>query len=131
MTSPELRIARPVSDLERSVAMYRHGLGLEEIDRFEDHAGYDGVMLGKPGLPYHFEFTVCRADPVVPSPTPEDLVVFYLPRLADWRRASAAMRAAGFSEVRSPNPYWERHGRSFEDHDGYRVVLQHARWRSP
>jgi hypothetical protein len=25
--------------------------------RFEDHAGFDGVMLGEPGAPYHFEFT--------------------------------------------------------------------------
>jgi hypothetical protein len=75
---PQLRIARPVSELERSAAMYRTGLGLLEIGRFENHAGFDGVMLGRPGLPYHFEFTFCRAHPVVPSPTPEDLIVFYL-----------------------------------------------------
>ncbi|CAD5371083.1 hypothetical protein RA210_U140060 [Rubrivivax sp. A210] len=23
--------------------------------RFEDHAGFDGVMLGEPDAPYHFE----------------------------------------------------------------------------
>ena len=49
MASLQLRIARPVSDLKRSVAMYRRGLGPSEIDRFEDHAGYDGARLGKLG----------------------------------------------------------------------------------
>ena len=55
-----LRIARPVTELERSATMYCRGLGLKEVGRFEDHQGYDGVMLGAPGLPYHFEFTRSR-----------------------------------------------------------------------
>jgi hypothetical protein len=38
------------------------------------------------------------------------------------------MTAAGFRPVVSFNPYWERRGRTFEDHDGYRVVLQNADW---
>src|SRR5216117_1123775 len=61
----QLRIARPVSALDRSVDMYRKGLGLMEIGRFENHAGFDGVMLGRPDLQYHFEFTYRRAHPVV------------------------------------------------------------------
>jgi len=36
--------------------------------------------------------------------------------------------AAGFVEVKSFNPYWDKLGRTFEDHDGYRVVLQRAAW---
>jgi catechol 2,3-dioxygenase-like lactoylglutathione lyase family enzyme len=123
-----LRIARPVSALERSVAMYRDGLGLREIGRFEDHDGFDGVMLGGPGLDYHFEFTYCRRHPVPPTPTPEDLVVFYVADPAAWRRACESMLKAGFSEVASFNPYWRERGRSFEDHDRYRVVLQQAPW---
>lgn len=127
---PQLRIARPVSELERSVAMYCKGLGLVETGRFENHAGFDGVMLGKPGLHYHFEFTHCRAHPVVPSPTPEDLIVFYLPDVAEWQRACGSLLSTGFAEVTSFNPYWQRHGKTFEDHDGYRVVLQQALWSS-
>jgi hypothetical protein len=123
---PHLRIARPVSALERSVAMYRQGLGLVELGRFADHAGFDGVMLGRPDAQWHLEFTVCRAHALRPSPTPEDLLVFYLPALDEWRRASAAMRDAGFVEVASFNPYWGERGRSFEDHDGYRTVLERA-----
>jgi len=26
------------------------------------------------------------------------------------------------------NPYWKRNGRTFEDVDGYRVVLQNGTW---
>lgn len=129
--SLQLRVARPVSALDRSVAMYRHGLGLAEIGRFHDHAGFDGVLLGKPGGPYHFEFTYCRAHPVAPRPTAEDLIVFYLPDLADWQRTCAAMLRAGFSRAASFNPYWEQRGSTFEDHDGYRVVLQQAPWDHP
>jgi catechol 2,3-dioxygenase-like lactoylglutathione lyase family enzyme len=131
MTKHQLRLARPVSDLERSVAMYCRGLGFAQIDRFENHGGFDGVMLGSTDLHYHLEFTYCRKHPVTPSPTPEDLIVFYLPNLAQWQRSSLAMLAAGFSEVKPFNPYWAQHGRTFEDPDGYRVVLQHAQWSNP
>jgi catechol 2,3-dioxygenase-like lactoylglutathione lyase family enzyme len=126
---PHLRIARPVSALERSVAMYRKGLGLIELGKFEDHEGFDGVMLGRDGLGYHFEFTYCRTHPVEPRPTPEDLVVFYLPDHAEWQRTCQSMLEAGFREVEPFNPYWRRRGRTFEDHDRYRVVLEQAEWK--
>jgi hypothetical protein len=125
----QVRIARPVSDLDRSVLMYRKGLGLIEIGRFEDHDGFDGVMLGRPGLDYHFEFTYCRAHPVAPAPTPEDLLVFYVADATEWRQSCDSMIDAGFVQVSSFNPYWQRHGRTFEDHDHYRVVLEQARWK--
>jgi hypothetical protein len=38
------------------------------------------------------------------------------------------MRAAGFAPVASFKPYWDRQGVTFEDPDGYRVVLQNAAW---
>lgn len=108
--------------------MYCEGLGLRGIGSFEDHAGFDGVMLGVPGSDHHFEFTHCRAHPVAPSPTPEDLIVLYLATRADWDRACARMLAAGFEQVASFNPYWEVRGRTYQDHDGYRVVLQNDGW---
>jgi catechol 2,3-dioxygenase-like lactoylglutathione lyase family enzyme len=127
---PHLRIARPVSSLEQSAAMYSKGLGLTEIGRFEDHDGFDGVMLGRVGLGYHFEFTYCRTHPVQPSHTSEDLVVFYLPDAAEWERTCQSMLEAGFTEVSPFNPYWRRHGRTFEDHDRYRIVLELAEWNN-
>ncbi len=38
------------------------------------------------------------------------------------------MKAVGFEPVRSLNPYWDVRGRTFEDPDGYRVVLECADW---
>ncbi len=125
-----LRIARPVSSLERSVAMYRTGLSLQEIGRFENHEGFDGVMLGNPGLNYHFEFTYCRTHPVSPTPTPEDLIVIYLPEPNEWQSACNLMLKAGFIESNPFNPYWQQRGRTFEDHDHYRVVLEQASWNN-
>jgi catechol 2,3-dioxygenase-like lactoylglutathione lyase family enzyme len=128
LTTPHVRIARPVGDLQRTRAVYCEGLGLRVLGSFEDHEGFDGVMLGLPGARFHFEFTRCAAHPVRPSPTAEDLAVFYLPDAAEWRRTCEAMLAAGFCQVASFNPYWDRCGRTFEDPDGYRVVLQNGAW---
>lgn len=127
-TPPHLRIARPVGDLARAQAMYCRGLGLRVLGSFADHEGFDGVMLGLPDAAYHFELTHCRSHPAAPSPTAEDLLVFYMPSADEWRAACARMVGAGFRPVASSNPYWERRGRTFEDPDGYRIVLENADW---
>ncbi|HET7766068.1 MAG TPA: VOC family protein [Burkholderiales bacterium] len=126
--TPQLRIARPVSDLAKASDRYRRGLGLSILGGFEDHDGFDGVILGIPGASYHFELTRCRAHPVAPAPTAEDLAVLYLPAPDEWKAACARMLAAGFRRVASFNPYWETRGRTYEDADGYRIVLEHAEW---
>jgi catechol 2,3-dioxygenase-like lactoylglutathione lyase family enzyme len=125
----QLRIARPVSDLERSVALYKDGLGLEELGRFDNHEGFDGMMLGHPHLAVHFEFTHCHDLSVVPSPTPEDLLVIYLPDRAEWTETCERLLASGFEETLAFNPYWRQRGRTFVDHDGYRVVIEQDSWR--
>jgi YycE-like protein len=109
--------------------MYRKGLNLVEIGRFENHDGFDGVILGRSDLHYHFEFTYCRTHPVAPTPTTDDLLVFYLPEEEEWQDACTSMLEAGFVEVLSFNPYWRQRGRTFEDHDHYRVVLEQAQWQ--
>ena len=101
-----LRVARPVRNLSVSVSMYMRGLGLEEIGRFEDHEGFDGVMLGNPGMSFHFEFTHCRHHSIQPTPTREDLLVFYVPEGNEWQETCAAMLQAGFRAVEAFNPYW-------------------------
>ena len=110
--------------------MYCRGLGLRVVGSFEDHERFDGVMLGIAGSSYHFEFTHRRTHPVAPTPTPEDLVVLYIPAEAEWKARCTSMLEAGFKQVASFNPYWELRGRTFEDPDGYRVVLQQAEWNS-
>lgn len=128
--APQLRIARPVQDIAKSSEMYTRGLGLSVVGSFADHEGFDGVMLGVPGGGYHFEFTHCGAHPVEPSPSSEDLAVFYLPSKRGFEESCASMLAAGFTQVASFNPYWDVNGRTFEDADGYRVVLQNTDWHN-
>ena len=62
------------------------------------------------------------------TPTPEDLLVFYEPDPQAWQSRCRDMLAAGFAEAEPFNPYWATNGRTFEDPDGYRVVIQQARW---
>lgn len=124
------RIARPVSNLTRTETMYKIGLGLQRLGHFEDHDGFDGVMLGLQGEAYHFEFTYCRSHPVKPTPTPDDLLVFYVADPKDWGNCCESMQVAGFLEVPSLNPFWDVHGRTFEDPDGYRMIIQCATWRN-
>ena len=123
-----LRVARPSDDLEALLRFYGQGLGLAVLYRFEDHDGFDGVMLGRPGAPYHFEFTRKRGHAVGRAPTPDNLLVFYLPDADDWKEAVQRLRDAGFDPVAAFNPYWDRDGLTFEDPDGYRIVLQKAAW---
>ena len=126
--APLARIARPSRDLNAAVAFYTRALGLELLATFEDHDGFDGVILGHPGWPYHLEFTHRRVAPVVPRPSDEDLIVFYLPEEAAWNAAVQRFRDAGAPNVVSSNPYWNDRGRTFEDPDGYRIVLQNDSW---
>lgn len=128
MSTPHLRVARPTDHLDAIVAFYRDGLGLSVLGSFEDHDGFDGVMLGDPGAAYHFEFTRKRGHTAGRAPTEDNLVVFYLPDAEAWRRAVERMIAHGYAPVRSFNPYWDVNGKTFEDADGYRVVLQHGDW---
>jgi catechol 2,3-dioxygenase-like lactoylglutathione lyase family enzyme len=125
---PILRVARPTDDLDALLPFYQQGLGLKILYRFEDHDGFDGVMLGHERAPYHFEFTRARGHTAGRAPTRDNLIVFYLPDPEDWRAAVQRLRDAGFPPVPAFNPYWDRDGLTFEDPDGYRVVLQRAAW---
>ncbi len=128
MPIPILRVARPSDDIDALLPFYRDGLGLSVLYRFEDHDGFDGVMLGHEHAPYHFEFTRARGHRAGRAPTQDNLVVFYLPDDSDWQAAVRRLRDSGFAPVPAFNPYWDRDGLTFEDPDGYRVVLQKAAW---
>jgi catechol 2,3-dioxygenase-like lactoylglutathione lyase family enzyme len=123
-----LRIARPTDDLAAVVRFYRDGLGFEILFEFRDHDGFDGVMLGHRGAAYHLEFTRKAGHQAGRAPTADNLLVFYLPDDAEWQRAVTRLEDQGYRAVPAFNPYWDRQGKTFEDPDGYRVVLQNARW---
>lgn len=126
--STTFRVARATDHLEGVLLFYEAGLGLTRLGAFEDHDGFDGVILGVPDAPYHLEFTRSRNHVAGRAPNQDHLLVFYLPDQKDWTEAINRMIAAGYPPVPSFNPYWDRAGRTFEDPDGYRVVLQNAAW---
>ena len=123
-----LRVARPTDRLDDIVRFYRDGLGFEVVASFDDHDGFDGRMLGHPQAPWHLEFTQHRDHRAGRAPTQDNLLVFYLPDRAEWQAAVQRMRDNGYAPVPSFNPYWDRQGVTFEDPDGYRVVLQNMAW---
>ena len=123
-----VRCARPTDRLEEVLRFYTEGLGLTMLGSFQDHDGFDGVMIGVAGATVHLEFTRKRGDVAGRAPTMDNLLVFYLPDAGEWQEAINRMEAAGYEAVPSFNPYWDREGRTFEDPDGYRVVLQNAAW---
>src|SRR6478672_2534605 len=105
-----LRIARPTDHLEEVVRFYTQGVGLAKLSSFQDHAGFDGVMLGLVGSPYHLEFTRRRGDTAGRAPTKDNLLVFYLPDKQVWESAIEKMTAAGYQSIAPYNPYWDRDG---------------------
>jgi len=123
-----LRIARPTDNLPEIIRFYCDGLGFEVVGSFEDHDGFDGVMLGHVGLSYHLEFTHHRGRHVGRAPSKENLLVFYLPESDEREQAVDRMVASGYEPVASYNPYWDKRGKTFEDADGYRVVLEQSAW---
>ena len=123
-----LRVARPTGHLERIARMYVEGLEFTVLATFADHDGFDGIVLGRPGEAYHLEFTTRRGHAVGPALTDDHLLVFYIVERSQWEATCASMVRAGFRSAQSTNPYWDVNGRTFEDADGYRVVLQNTTW---
>jgi catechol 2,3-dioxygenase-like lactoylglutathione lyase family enzyme len=122
----QLRIARPTDRLDEVVRFYRDGLGLEVIGSFEDHAGYSGVMLGLPAREYHLEFTSHTSGSPCPAPTKDNLLVFYIPDMEAIKRLTLRLNGMGYFAAPPENPYWEQKGTTFEDPDGWRVVLMNT-----
>jgi hypothetical protein len=124
-----LRIARASNDLNRISKMYCDGLGLRILSSFQDHAGFDGVIIGNTSLSYHLEFTLQYGVKAPSSHSDESLLVFYLSDKNEFSQVEAQMEKAGFMKVESHNPYWDQHGCTFEDFEKYRVVLCRNEWK--
>jgi prolyl oligopeptidase len=123
-----LRVARATDNLAEVTRMYIDGLGFKLLGSFADHAGFDGAIIGHPEHAYHLEFTHHLNTQVGRAPTQDNLLVFYCADEHGWLSCCEQMLGAGFKSVASYNPYWDVLGRTFEDVDGYRVVLQNREW---
>ncbi|KJF21235.1 VOC family protein [Rhodococcus sp. AD45-ID] len=120
----QLRIARPTDRLAEVIAFYRDCVGFAELYRFAGHAGYDGIMLGLPDASYHLEFTTHEDGSPCPAPTRDNLLVLYFTGESAMYEVVQRLGEAGHEPVESENPYWiENGGMTFEDPDGWRLVL--------
>src|SRR4051812_3930863 len=113
----QLRIARPTSRLTGINSFYREGLGLPIIFSYEDDADYDGIMFGLPSRDYHLEFTRHRGDGPCPIPSPDTLLVFYLPDKATILETVSRLERLGYHPVPPRNPYWAVNGVTIADPD--------------
>lgn len=128
LQAAHLRVARPTDQLDRLIEFYSKVLGFTLLGRFQDHAGVDGAMLGHSAANYHLEFTTNCDQPAGTAPSPEHLLVFYLPSEPDWQRTIDHIESFGVAAVQSSNPYWDQRGRTYEDPDRYRIVIQNGSW---
>jgi uncharacterized glyoxalase superfamily protein PhnB len=119
----QLRVARPTNKLKEVTEFYQKAVGLEKVGSFENHEGYDGVMLGLNGIPYHLEFTQHIDGSPCPAPTKDNLLVFYFDSPDKYKQAVNRMQKFGAIPVDPENPYWKDKSLTFEDPDGWRVVL--------
>jgi catechol 2,3-dioxygenase-like lactoylglutathione lyase family enzyme len=119
----QLRIARPSRDLAAAERFWVHGMGLEVLYRVTD--GHRLLMVGWTNASWHLELVEDRD--IKPRPTEEDLLVLYLGQPAA-EELLTRLRASGGQEVPARNPYWDDWGVTFEDPDGYRLVLSHRNW---
>lgn len=124
-----VRIARPSRDLVAAERFYAGGLGLDVLWRTTERVPgeHDLLMVGPPGGGWHFELTHDPDHPREPAPTVDDLFVVYLGAPVD-DELVARLEAAGGTRVTSNNPYWDAHGVTIADPDGYRLVLCSRTW---
>lgn len=118
----QFRVARHSANLQAVLDFYTQNLELEVLGRFENHSDYDGVFLGKKGLDWHLEFT-CSPEPPKHHPDEDDLLVFYTANLTEFNRLKANFDLHQQTPILAKNPYWNAHGLTYLDPDGFRVVV--------
>ncbi|MFD3696825.1 VOC family protein [Streptomyces sp. NPDC058646] len=128
-STAHVRVARPARDLAASERFYVDGLGLDVLWRTAEHTPgeHDLLMVGPSGGSWHFELTHDPEQPLEPTPTVDDLFVVYLGAPVDEALVDRLV-ATGGARVPSHNPYWDEHGVTVADPDGYRLVLCSRTW---
>lgn len=122
----QFRMARHTNQLDKIIDFYDKGLGLKRVGEFYNHEGYDGVMFGLPNQAYHLEFTQCKHNSKVSIPSKDDLLVFYFPNRLERDFVAKRLLAMGYIKTEPENPYWQKGGITFQDPDGFGVVLMNS-----
>lgn len=98
-------------------------VGLDLLGRFDDHEGYDGIILGYLNETWELELTWHTSNAIHSAPTDEDIIVLYMSAsLAD--DLHHRLHAAAFPSRSHANPYWEANGATiYTDPDGYALIV--------
>ncbi len=117
------RAARPSDRLATLKPFYVDALGCTLVAEFNDHDGFDGLIVGDPNGHWQVEFLHQHGRAAAPVPSLEHLLVFYVDSREQLQARAAAMDAAGHARAAPNNPYWAQHGATFVDPDGYHVII--------
>ena len=123
ISAAQVCIARPTDNLKAVTEFYHNALGMPIIGSFNEHDGYDGIMLGIKGANIHLEFTQHKHGSPCPAPSLDNLLVLYYATSAEFDAAVALIESFGHIPVAPENEYWLDKGLTYEDPDGWRVVL--------
>ena len=118
----KLRVARHTKNLQAIIHFYQDILGLEFLGEFKSHNNYDGVFLGLKDLNWHLEFTVSDQAPNH-HPDKDDLLVFYIESEKQFNHLKEQFKRNQIRPVDPVNPYWEANGITYEDPNGFRIVI--------
>ncbi|MCB0760349.1 MAG: VOC family protein [Flavobacteriales bacterium] len=121
-----LRVARHTDNLEQLINFYQRIVGLSLLGRFEDHESYSGAFLGLTGAQWHLEFTT-SPHPPVHTTDPDDALVLYVNSQEELNDQRATLERENIALVTNRNPYWNRHGITFRDPDGFLVIFAYPR----
>ena len=122
-TAVQFRIARHTNKLKEVIHFYGEALGLKQIGSFQEHAGYDGVMFALQGTTCHLEFTSNANGGTCAPPGRDNLLVLYFDTNENFRAATERVEGFGHQPVEPENVYWASRGLTYEDPEGWRVVL--------
>ena len=122
----KLRVARHTNDLEKIKVFYLSILEFELLGSFSNHDLYDGILVGKPNLDWHFEFTQSTEN-ANHQFDEDDVIVLYPETRSEYNSLFNKVLHSNTSIITSKNPYWNdpevSGGKMFLDPDGYRIII--------
>ncbi|PBJ15729.1 VOC family protein [Flavobacterium sp. ACN6] len=117
-----LRVARHTNNLEKIENFYINILGFERLGGFQHHNNYDGVFIGKPGLDWHFEFTMSEIE-AKHTFDEDDIIVLYPKTMSNYNDLIHTITQNNIEMIQAVNLYWNENGKMIQDPDGYRIVV--------
>lgn len=118
----KFRRAFHTNRLTEQIEFYTTVIGLEIIGEFKNHAGYDGVFLGKPRLDWELEFTQSEHDPKH-NYDDDDLLVFYPESVDEFNAILHVINSTKTPIFKPKNPYWIQNGIYIKDPDDFGIII--------